>query len=309
MFDFCSFRFDTSIEPGNLPDYLCFKSNYKKMENQNVWFVTGASKGLGLTLVNRLLKEGFRVAATSRRINDLKAAVVQQANFLPLEVDLQSEISVSAALNETITRFGQIDVVVNNAGYGLVGGLEELTDQESRSNFDVNVFGMLNVIRNVLPQMRRQSSGHIFNIASVGGFVGTFPGFGIYCATKFAVHGLSESLAAEVDPFGIKVTIVSPGYFRTNFLDSSLATPSQSIAAYEAVRASQALHQEQINGHQPNDPEKAAAVLIATAELDQAPLHLFLGQDAYDMVQQKIQNVEREMEVVKSLALSTAFSN
>ncbi len=279
------------------------------MENQKVWFVTGASKGLGLTLVKRLLSEGLRVAATSRSIDDLKAAVGENEHFLPLDVDLNSEDSVAAALTGTISQFGQIDVVVNNAGYGLVGGLEELTDKESRSNFDVNVFGTLNVIRNVLPHMRKQGAGHIFNIASIGGFVGTFPGFGIYCATKFAVHGLSESLATEVEPFGIKVTIVSPGYFRTNFLDSSLAIPSQPIAAYETVRASQVLHQEQINGNQPNDPEKAAAVLIAAAELDQAPLHLFLGQDAYDMVQQKIQNVEREMEVVKSLALSTAFSN
>lgn len=279
------------------------------MENQKVWFVTGASKGLGLTLVKKLVSHGFKVAATSRRLADLERAVGKHEHFLPLEVDLTNEKSVSEALADTLSAFGSIDVVVNNAGYGLVGGLEELSDKESRSNFDVNVFGMLNVIRNILPQMRKQSSGHIFNIASIGGFIGTFPGFGIYCATKFAVHGLSESLATEVEPFGIKVTIVSPGYFRTNFLDSSLATPSAPIEAYEAVRASQSMHQDQINGNQPNDPEKAADVFIAAAALDQAPLHLFLGEDAYAMVEQKIRNVRQEMDVVKSLATSTAFSN
>lgn len=278
------------------------------MENKKVWFVTGASKGLGLTLVEKLLNQGFSVAATSRRLADLETAVGKHEQFLPLQVDLRDEASVSAALADTVSKFGRVDVVVNNAGFGLVGGLEELSDQESRSNFDVNVFGMLNVIRNVLPQLRKQSSGHIFNIASVGGFIGTFPGFGIYCATKFAVHGLSESLSTEVEPFGIKVTIVSPGYFRTNFLDSSLAVPANPIEAYASVRASQSMHQEQINGNQPNDPEKAAAVLIAAAALDQAPMHLFLGEDAYQMVDQKIKNVTQEMEVLKALATSTAFS-
>lgn len=279
------------------------------MENQKVWFVTGASKGLGLTLINKLIGQGHFVAATSRRLADLEKAAGKHENFLPLEVDLTSEESVSAAFAATVEKYGHIDVVVNNAGYGLVGGLEELTDQESRANFDVNVFGMLNVIRNVLPQMRKQGSGHFFNIASIGGFTGTFPGFGIYCATKFAVHGLSESLAAEVEPFGIKVTIVSPGYFRTNFLDASLATPAAPIEAYEAVRASQDMHQQQINGNQPNDPEKAADVFIKAAELDQAPLHLFLGQDAYDLANEKIGRVEREMELLKYLATSTAFDN
>ena len=277
------------------------------MENQKVWFVTGASKGLGLTLVKKLINQGFKVAATSRRLADLESAVGKHEQFLPLEVDLMNEASVLTALAEAKSKFGRIDIVVNNAGYGLVGGLEELSDRESRNNFDVNVFGMLNIIRNVLPQMRKQSSGHIFNIASIGGFIGTFPGFGIYCATKFAVHGLSESLSTEVEPFGIKVTIVSPGYFRTNFLDSSLATPANPIEAYEAVRASQSMHQHQINGNQPNDPEKAADVFIAAAALDQAPLHLFLGEDAYEMVEQKIRNVTQEMEVVKSLATSTTF--
>ena len=171
------------------------------MKNK-IWFVTGASKGLGLALVKKLLSSGYRVAATSRNVKDLQHAVnAGREVFLPLSVDLKSENSVENAIKETVSHFGSIDVVVNNAGYGLVGSLEELTDEEVRQNFDVNVFGVLNVIRKVLPYMRKQKSGHILNIASIDGFTGTFPGFGSYIATKFAMHGFSESLAAEVKPF------------------------------------------------------------------------------------------------------------
>src|SRR5215216_1241694 len=171
------------------------------MSNQNIWFVTGASKGLGLTLVKKLLSEGYKVAATSRNISDLESAVgVTSDAFLPLAVNIKSEESVQQAIEKTIGTFGKIDVVVNNAGYGMLGGLEETTDQEARDNFEVNVFGSLNVIRKVLPYLRNQQSGHIINISSIGGFVGGYPGFGIYCATKFAVNGFTEALDAEVKP-------------------------------------------------------------------------------------------------------------
>lgn len=277
------------------------------MENK-VWFITGASKGLGLSLVKKLLKEGYPVAATSRNLNDLeKAAGLKSELFLPLAVDLKNESSVERGINETIRRFGRIDVVVNNAGYGLTGSLEELTDEEIRQNFDINVFGSLNVIRKVLPQLRKQRSGHIFNIASIGGFTGTFPGFGSYIATKFAMHGFSESLSAEVKPFGIKVTIVSPGYFRTNFLDSSLAVPRHEIADYKLVREVQSLHQNNYNGNQAGDPDKAAAVMIEVAGQQEPPLHLFLGQDAYALANAKIKAVEEDMNKIKALATSTDF--
>ncbi|WP_332368116.1 SDR family oxidoreductase [Spirosoma telluris] len=228
------------------------------MDSKKVWFVTGASKGLGLSLVKQLLDQGFKVAATSRNIDDLRRAVNSKSDsFLPLAVDLKAGASVEQSIKATIAHFGRIDVVVNNAGYGLLGSIEELSDQEARENFDVNVFGSLNVIRAVMPHLREQQSGHIFNISSIGGFTGNFPGFGIYCATKFAVEGLSESLAAEAKAFGINVTIVSPGYFRTDFLTAtSIGVPSHPIDAYEAVRASQQAHQTQINGNQPGDPKK-----------------------------------------------------
>lgn len=277
------------------------------MDNKKVWFVTGASKGLGRSLVKLLLRNGYKVAATSRSIDDLRK-IANDDNFLPLAVDLKTESSVQAAVTATISRFGRIDVLVNNAGYGQIGSLEELSDAESRANFDVNVFGLLNVTRHILPQMRAQQSGRIFNISSIGGFTGNFPGFGIYCATKFAVEGLTESLAAEVAPFGIQATIVSPGYFRTDFLASgSLGVPAQPLDAYQSVRDSQYAHQQEINGNQPGDPEKAVAALIEVAEAEKAPLHLFLGEDAYNLAYQKIAAVESDLEQWKEITVGTAI--
>jgi NAD(P)-dependent dehydrogenase (short-subunit alcohol dehydrogenase family) len=263
---------------------------------------------LGLAIVKKLLKEGYRVAATSRNINDLQKAVDTASDqFLPLTVDLKNEDSVDKSIKETVAHFGSVDVVVNNAGYGLTGSLEELSDEEIRQNFDINVFGVLNVIRKVLPFMRKQRSGHIFNIASVGGFTGAFPGFGSYIGTKFAMHGFSESLSAEVKPFNIKVTIVSPGYFRTEFLDASLAVPKNEIADYKLVREVEQLHINDYNHNQLGDPDKAADVLIEVAEQKEPPLHLFLGTDAYKMADAKIKAVQQDMNAVRELATSTDF--
>lgn len=275
---------------------------------EKVWYITGASKGLGLSLVKQLLAAGNRVAATSRSLSDLENAVGKHSNFLPLAVDLKNEVSVKDSIAAVVAAFGAVDVVVNNAGYGLVGSLEELSDQESRGNFEVNVFGTLNVIRNVMPHMRAQQSGHIFNIASIGGFYGDFPGFGIYCATKFAVVGLSESLAAEAKAFGIKVTVVQPGYFRTSFLSSgSLSVPENQLDAYADVRASQEAHQNSIDGNQPGDPEKAVAVIIEIAASEHPPMHLFLGEDAYALADKKILAVRRDMDQWERLATATGF--
>lgn len=277
------------------------------MKNK-IWFVTGASKGLGLALVKKLIQEGYRVAATSRNVKDLQQVVGASNDvFLPLAVDLKNESSVEKGIKETVAHFGSIDVVVNNAGYGLTGSLEELSDEEVRQNFDINVFGVLNVIRKALPYMRKQQSGHFFNIASIGGFTGSFPGFGSYTATKFAMHGFSESLAAEVKPFGITVSIVSPGYFRTEFLDASLGTPKNEIADYKLVRNIQTVHQNDINHNQSGDPNKAAAVMIEIAEQKELPLHVFLGKDAYQLAEDKIKAVQQDMAAVKKLATSTDF--
>jgi NAD(P)-dependent dehydrogenase (short-subunit alcohol dehydrogenase family) len=279
------------------------------MNTKKVWLVTGASKGLGLSLVKKLLKEGFRVIATSRN----KHALIQELGdvsdlFLPIKLNLSDNEDVKNAIATSIAHFGKLDVIVNNAGFGQIGTLEELTDEEARSSFDINVFGSLNIIRNAMPYLRQHKSGHIFNIASVGGFSGGFAGWGIYCATKFAVAGLTESLAEEVKGFGIKATVVYPGYFRTDFLaKGSVQTPQHTIAAYEAARQSEQAHLNDIDGHQPNDPDKAADALIAISKSENPPVHLFLGSDAYDIVYKKIDILTNDVEQWKSYTLSTAL--
>lgn len=275
---------------------------------KKTWFITGASQGFGLEFVAQLLAAGHNVAATSRTIAGLEKAAGTHPNLLPLQVDLTNEDSVEAAINNTIAKFGVIDVVVNNAGYGQIGGIEELTDKEARTNFDVNVFGALNVIRKALPQLRKQGSGHIFNIASIGGYTGAFPGWGIYCATKFAMAGFTESLSYEIAPFGIKTTLVLPGYFRTNFLEgTSMALPANPIAEYASVRESVQLHQEQIRGNQPGDPVRGVAAIIEAEAAEKAPLYLFLGSDAVSMAKQQNEFVNNEIKTWEALSTSTEF--
>lgn len=277
------------------------------METKKVWFVTGASKGLGLVLVKKLLKEGYSVAATSRNSELLKQEISEMSqHFLPLEADLTNNTSVKEAVEESIAYFGRLDVIVNNAGYAQIGTLEELTDEETRENFDVNVFGSLHVIRNVMPFLRNQKSGHIFNISSVGGILGNFAGWGIYCATKFAVAGFTEALAEEVKEFGIKATVVYPGYFRTDFLTKgSVKIPQNAISDYSSARESQDQHLNSINGNQANDPEKAAEVLIAISLEENPPVHLLLGNDAYAILKNKISIITHDVESWKQYTLST----
>ena len=277
--------------------------------NAQVWFITGASKGFGLELVKQLLQQGHQVAATSRDLSELRAAVgPESASFLPLAVDITAEAQVGKAIAAAVQQFGRLDVVVNNAGYGQLGGLEEVSDAEARANFDVNVFGTLNVIRHALPQLRRQQGGHILNFSSIAGILGSFPGWGVYCATKFAVEGLSEALAAEVAPFGIKVTVVAPGYFRTNFLKAgSLKLAADQLPAYQLVRDNEAYHDQlQQANTQLGDPAKAAAALLEIAAAPNPPLHLLLGEDAYGMAEAKIKNLQADMAPWKTLALATA---
>ena len=279
------------------------------MDKKKVWFVTGASKGLGLALVKNLLNNGYPVAATSRDAAALQKEVgILSANFLPLTMDLANEQSVAKAITESIATFGKIDVVVNNAGYGQLGTLEELTDTEVRQNFDTNVFGMLHVIRHIMPHFRSNKSGYLINISSIAGFLGTFPGWGIYNATKFAVAGLSEALSAEAASLGIKTTIVYPGYFKTNFLSSgSLRLAETAIADYQDARALEEIHLNQIIGNQPGDPEKAATAFIQLAEMEHAPLHFFMGSDALEMAKSKIERLQQELAANEPLSRATDF--
>ncbi|RTZ49743.1 SDR family oxidoreductase [Chryseobacterium arthrosphaerae] len=272
------------------------------METKKVWFVTGASKGLGFELVKKLLSEGFQVAATSRTVESLISSIGETSeNFLPLGANITDNNDIKSAIDKTVEHFGKIDVVVNNAGYGQIGTLEELTDEEARENYAVNVFGTLNVIRNAMPYLREQRSGNIFNISSVGGYSANFPGWGIYCSTKFAVAGFTEALAEEVKDFGIHATVVYPGYFRTDFLQKdSVKTPSNPIQAYEAARNSEQAHLNEINGNQPNDPVKAADVLIQISKEKNPPVHLLLGVGTIEFLNNKIDILKKDAEKWKA---------
>ncbi|MCX3265434.1 SDR family NAD(P)-dependent oxidoreductase [Pedobacter agri] len=274
---------------------------------KKVWFVTGASKGLGLSLVNQLLKAGQSVAATSRNVNDLIAALnTNSEKFLPLPVDLSDETSVELAINATIAKFGKIDVVINNAGYGIGGSIEELTNEETRSAFDVNVFGTLNVIRKASPYLRAQRSGHIINIASIAGIVGA-TGWAVYSSAKAAVIALSEVLADDVKAFGIKVTVVAPGAFRTSFLTpESLVLAKNPIDAYEDVRAVHANYLK-MDGAQAGDPEKAAAAMIALVSMPNPPIHLLLGNDALQRAMVKTDALTKEYQDWKAITISTDY--
>ncbi|MDT0691744.1 SDR family oxidoreductase [Salegentibacter sp. F188] len=280
------------------------------MNTKKVWFITGASKGLGLTLVKKLLAEGFSVAATSRNKQSLITAIGEEnKTFLPIEMDLTKNQDVKKAIEATINHFGKLDVLVNNAGYSQIGTLEELSEEEVEKNFKVNVFGSLNVIRNATPYLRKQNSGHIFNIASIGGYTGNFAGFGIYCSTKFAVAGFTEALAEEMKPFDVHTTLVYPGYFKTNFLaEGSVQTPAKPIEAYKTAREMEQAHLKDINGNQPNDPEKAAKIFIALSEKEQPPIHFFMGEDAYHYADLKIETIQNAMAENKTLATSTGFN-
>ncbi|PSL25407.1 SDR family NAD(P)-dependent oxidoreductase [Chitinophaga ginsengisoli] len=276
--------------------------------NSKVWYVTGASQGLGLTLVKKLLESGYRVAATSRNAQNLKQAVgvIDTERFLPLVVDLNNPDCVNESIQQTIAAFGNIDVVVNNAGYGMMGAVEEIAEQDIRKIFDVNVLSAVNVVKGVLPFMRKQQSGYIVNVGSVAGFVGA-PGWSVYSATKAAIAAFSEVLALDVKEFGIKVTVAEPSGFRTGFLtENSLANINTGIEGYEAVKAARERYLAG-NGKQPGDPDKASAILIELAESKEPPLHLYLGQDAYKRASEKIATMAAELEAWKNTSISADF--
>lgn len=272
------------------------------------WFVTGTSRGLGLELVKQLLERGDNVAATTRSTDRLRAALdgVDTDRLLALAVDLASADDVDAAVRQTTDRFGGLDVVVNNAGYGYLAAVEETTDAAARQMFDVQIFGLWNVLRAVLPIFRSRQSGHIINVSSVLGLT-AMPGWGLYCAGKFALEGLSESLAAEVSEFGGKVTIVEPGYFRTDFLTTdSLALPESITAGYESIREMTQNHLD-LHGGQLGDPVKGAAAIIAIAGSTGGPLRQLLGSDSYAYATAKVDALTADFETGKELTLTTDY--
>jgi len=278
------------------------------MSTEKVWFVTGASQGLGLSLVKKLLKSGYRVAATSRNAQSLKDAtgMIESRQFLPIGVDLNNLDSIKEAIQQTVATFGRIDVAVNNAGYGMIGTIEEIGEHEVQNIFNINVLATMFITKNILPIMRMQQSGFIINIGSVAGFVGA-PGWSVYSATKGAIAAFSEVLAQDVKEFGIKVTVVEPSGFRTGFLSkNSLALSAGSLPGYQAVKDTQTRYLA-ASGREPGDPDRAAETLIELSENQQPPLHLYLGQDAYNRASKKMAAMITELEEWKATTISADF--
>jgi len=274
------------------------------MNTQKVWFITGASKGMGLETAKLVLASGDKLVATSRNVNELISKLGEAGeNFLPLALDITNDAAVSDVLFKSIAYFGRLDVILNNAGYYLLGSLEEISENEFRKTQEVNVFGTVNVIRQVMPYLRQQQSGHIINIASNMGYIG-YANTGSYNAAKFAVVGLSEALAQEVKPFGIKVTVVVPGMFRTNFMSETTLV----VAAKEIEGYGQKAHAEMLssfNGNQPGDPKKLAQALKLIVNTAEPPVHLILGPDSFNSILEHRKNEQIEMEKWKHLSFST----
>lgn len=276
------------------------------MSHTKIWYITGASKGMGFSLAKKLLAEGHKVAATSRTVAAFEELNTNPENFLPLEVDLKNEQSIAQSIEKTVKQFGGLDVVVNNAGYGLGGAIEELSADEIEENFQVNFFAVVKVIRQALPYLRNQRSGHLINISSIAGFA---PGLGwsMYSAAKFAVTGLSEALTNDLKPLGIHVTAVLPGWFRTSFAKpDSIAFSENQMDDYQFLRTA---HQRmnELNGKQLGNPEKIADVFIQLTDHPHPPALLFLGTDAAQRAENKISELSEQIKEWKALSSSTDF--
>ena len=275
--------------------------------NTKVWLITGSSTGFGRSLTEAVLKKGDRVIATARKLEQLDDLIAQYPGTAKaIRLDVTNLQQVHDAVKAAIAAFGQIDVLVNNAGYGSMGAIEEVSNEAIRHQFETNVFGVLNVTRAVLPVMRQQRSGHILNLSSIGGFV-AFAGVGIYNGSKFALEGISEALAQEVAPLGIKVTIVEPGAFRTDFNGRSLAMPDQRIEDYASTSGKLLNWVVEMDGQQPGDPHKAAEAMIQAVASENPPLRLVLGADAVNLMESKLQSVKAELDAWKDVSVNTAF--
>jgi NAD(P)-dependent dehydrogenase (short-subunit alcohol dehydrogenase family) len=272
-----------------------------------VWFITGASRGFGLEIARAALERGDAVVAAARDPQAVERALAPNGNLLAVGLDVTREQQARAAVSAALERFGQIDVLVNNAGRGLVGAVEESSADDVRSIFAVNVEGLLHVTRAVLPSMRARKSGRILNISSVGGFT-AWPGWGIYSGTKFAVEGLSEAMYAELLPMGIHVTIVEPGPFRTDFLDaSSLARATREIEDYRETSGAAREWADSSHRAQPGDPVKGAAAIVEVGTTGNPPLRLQLGADCVARVEAKLAQVAAELAEWRALAESTGY--
>lgn len=270
------------------------------------WLVTGAARGLGAAIAQAALDAGDHVVVTGRR----REALVQtfgadSETLLSLALDVTDAAQIAAAVETAVARFGRIDVLVNNAGYGHLGLFEETRPEDARVQFDTNVFGLFDMTRAVLPVMRAQRSGHVFNISSIGGLLGGESG-SIYCASKFAVEGFTESVAAEVRPFGVRMTIVEPGFFRTDFLDAtSVRYGDNPIADYAEASAAIRAFYDARNQNQAGDPVKLGQALVALANAENPPVRWSAGTDAVGVVEMKSVSLKAELDAWRDLSAST----
>lgn len=279
------------------------------MTAEKVWFITGCSTGLGRAIAKEALLSGAKVAITARNVEsiaDLAKSYPANALLLPLDVTNQAEID--SAVAATKNKFGRIDVLVNNAGSGVIGAIEEVPEEEARKIFEINFFGLFNVTRTVLPIMRAQKSGYIINIACLGGLVATF-GLGIYNATKFAVEGLSEALAQEIEPLGIKITLIEPGPLRTDFTTRSSMQTFSHIKDYDQTRGVLCNIIDQYNKKQPGDPQKAAQVIVQLANNPVPPLHLPMGKFALERIREKISELSDTISTWEKISTDTEFTD
>jgi NAD(P)-dependent dehydrogenase (short-subunit alcohol dehydrogenase family) len=286
---------------------LTGKTKFSNADSR-VWLITGASSGLGRALAEEVLAHGERAvvaARTGQALADLEADHPGRAVASALDVTRPD--AVRAAVDAGVAELGRLDVVVNCAGYGLFGALEELSDDELRAAFDTNVLGSLNVTRAALPYMRRQRSGHIVQISSLEGIAPAVAGESAYAGTKFAVEGIAEGLAKDVAHLGIRITIVEPGPLRTDFAGGARVTPPQSEDYAESVGAALEWFEE-LAGSQPNDPRRVAEAIIAAVDADEPPLRLVLGEEAIAAVREKLEAHRQELERWAPLGARTAMA-
>ncbi|MBY3181114.1 oxidoreductase [Rhizobium laguerreae] len=272
-----------------------------------IWFITGASSGLGRALAVAVLSRGWRAAMTARRPETLADLTAEHGDrALALALDVTNSRSIASAVRDAETHFGAIDVLVNNAGYGYLSAIEEGDDAEIRAQFETNVFGLIDVTKQVLPGMRRRRQGHIFNVSSLGGLV-AFAATGYYHATKFAVEALSESLFHEVKPLGIDVTILEPGAFRTDWAGRSMVESSTIIEDYAETSGKRRRATRSISGNQPGDPARAATAIISAFETDEPPLRLLLGAPALKIARERLDALSANFDAWAETTLSADF--
>jgi NAD(P)-dependent dehydrogenase (short-subunit alcohol dehydrogenase family) len=270
------------------------------------FLISGVSSGLGRAFAARALAAGHRVIGTVRRPDDARTFGASKGAF-PLLLDVTDYATVPEAVQKAEQEAGPVDVLVNNAGYGHEGVLEESSMDDLQRQFAANVFGPVAMIKAVLPGMRQRRHGHIVNVTSMGGFI-TMPGIGFYCGSKFALEGISEALGKEVSSFGIRVTALAPGQFRTDWAGRSMDRTPRSIADYDAVMNPIRVARQAKSGNQPGDPDKAAQALLHLVEAENPPTRLFLGEDALGLVVQKLEQMKREIAAWDALSRSTNFA-